>query len=187
MRVVQSGLALQHRGERRRRVLSRGAAQRCDVFGKRLLRRLRLLFRAAVEFTPETRLDVFALGVHRHKSIACIFAAGHTRAFAIGLIFVGACEHEAVGVEVRRVPVEKAREQAGERLAVRRHALEDAIPGLADAIDPVAEVRMILRQVTELVREHCTHLIGRQTGEQRQADDEIALRQPQQAELRRVC
>ena len=36
--------------------------------------------------------------------------------------------------------------------------------------------------MAELVCQHCTYLIRRQTGEQRQADDEIALGQPQQAE-----
>ena len=51
--------------------------------------------------------------------------------------------------------------------AARRQSFEDAIPAFADAVDPVAEVRVILRQVSELVCQHRAHLVGRQTGEQR--------------------
>jgi hypothetical protein len=63
---------------------------------------------------------------------------------------------------------------------------EEAIPRLADAVDPVPEACVMPRVVAELVREHGAELLARQARHQRQADDEVVGRKPEQAEPRHL-
>jgi hypothetical protein len=139
------------------------------------LRRRGLESDLAVNRGPKVLRELPAVDLGADQGLPEGLRAGEGAGAAVSLVFIGPRQYERIGIEVGRIPLEELHQQARAGLGLGGQRFKNAVPGLADPVNPAGEPAVVAGEVGELMRQDRLELCGRQPFQQRQAEAQVIL------------